>query len=211
MAAEDLCTLADVRLALELDAADTSRDTLIQGLITDASLEIMAEVNREIAPKTVATRRFRVDLKRQLQGGAVLVSLSPYDLAAATSVTLNPETATPNVLAALTDYVLDPEPAKFGVYTALRLQKATVFSSPTVSTFGFAYLDVAGSWGFPAVPAAAKRACVLTVMSWLRRDISAFAFAPKDDGELKPAVDPSYSLPPAARRKLWPLYRQRAF
>ena len=45
-AAVDLCTLANVREALELPASDTTRDALIQTLITGMSQETFQDLYR---------------------------------------------------------------------------------------------------------------------------------------------------------------------
>jgi hypothetical protein len=63
MASIDLCTLADVRLAMETKTADTQLDLEIAPLITAASRAIMDVTQREFAPPTgSATRRLDVTL-----------------------------------------------------------------------------------------------------------------------------------------------------
>lgn len=219
MAAEDLCTLADVRAALELDTDNTDRDTVIGAFITPASVKVMDEVDREIAPADPGptTRRFRVNTRRQVRG-AVLVSLaSPVstaalhcDLRTVSTMTIHPESSAPVVLAeGVGGYTLDMQ--RWGVAPTLRLSRQIDFASDTLGDFGFCYLDIAGAWGFPSVPEIAKQAAIVTVMSWLSKPLTGMAEAPGDPGFVKPQVPPTYGLPPAAKALLAPLYRQRLF
>lgn len=195
MAAQDLCSLADVRAAEEAPSPDTTRDALIQTLITAASDAIMDEVDREFAPATTAaTRRFRVDSNA--------VSLAPYDLRTVTTLTLNPESSTPTVLAAGTDYELLPVGSPSGTYTSLRLSEYTVLTTETAFRMGHALIDIAGAWGFSSVPNVVNRACVLTVLSWIRRDISALGLSNEfEQGVAQPAA---FGIPYEARRLLAP-------
>jgi hypothetical protein len=220
VAAIDLCTLEDVRGELEQDSADTERDPLIESLITPVSQAIIDEVNRELAPPVAsATRRFRVKPKR-LVNGAVFVSLAAAvtgksetgacDLRTVTSMTLHPESDSPTVLAAgVGGYVLDVD--RFGLSKTCRISLQAGFSSDTYSDFGFCYLDVAGAWGFEEIPLQAKQAAILTVMAWMRRDVSVFLEAERDPSAMKPTMPPTYALPLAAKQQLAPLYRQRVF
>jgi len=204
MAAQDLCTLSDVRAALELPTADTSRDALISTLITQASEAIMNETSREFAPATgSATRRFRVD--------GYTLNLEPYDIRTAATVTLDPESSSPRVLAATTDYQLLPIGAPSGTFTSVEFSGFMVFASSTVFAFGHALVDIAGAWGFAAVPENVKRAAVLTVSSWLRRDVMAFALSSEIElgRGLAPALPSGFAIPADARRLLGPFYRLR--
>lgn len=202
MAAQDLCTLADVKQALE--TTESSRDALINTLITQASDAIIDETSREFAPATAsATRRFRVD--------TLNVSLEPYDLRTATTVTLHPESSSPQVLAAATDYQLLPIGALSGTFMSLELSAylASLYSSETVSRFGYALLDIAGAWGFTAVPENVKRAAVLTVSSWLRRDVMSFALSADVEigRSLAPSLPSGFAIPADALKLLEPFYR----
>jgi len=204
MAAQDLCTLADVRASLEIPVADTSRDTLISTLITAASDAIMNETDREFAPVTAsATHRFRIDGYR--------ISLAPFDLRTVTTMTINPEGASPTVLAANTDYQLQPIGAPSGTYTSVQLSGflASIYGSATLYAYGYALLDIAGAWGFPAVPTDVNRACVVTVGSWLRKDISALIASTELDlgGGLAPAFPSTMEIPRAAKELLGSFYR----
>ncbi len=207
MATQDLCTLADVRAELKLAAADTSLDVLIAAHITNSSDTIMREYEREFkaAVAQPVTRWF------QWTSG-LMIDLAPYDLAAATTVQLHPEQASPVTLTAGTDYRLTPETGTSGagldgVYTTLRLSGLLVISwSQTLIRFGYALVSVAGTWGFPAVPNQVKQAAIETVCSWVRRDIGAYA-GQDISGGFVPNDFMSYSIPQTARLKLAPFRR----
>ena len=203
MAAQDLCSLSDVRAALEIPGSDTSRDSLISTLITTASDAIMEEVEREFAPTTAsATRRFKID--------TWMFSLAPYDLRSVTSFVLHPEASSPLTLTANTDYQLAPVTSKTGTYTSVQLSAylAALPSSQTAFAFGYALCDITGSWGFASVPTDVNRATVITVASWLRKDVSALV-GPEIDlgGGIAPAFAPTMEIPHAAMALLAPYYR----
>lgn len=203
MAAQDLCALSDVRAALEIPNSDTSRDTLIQTLITAASDAIMAETDREFAPVTNgATRRF--------QSSTFRLSLAPYDLQIATTVTLHPESTSPVTLVASQDYQLDPTTSRWGTYTAMQFSAylASLPSSRTPFAFGYALVDITGNWGFPTIPTEVARACIITVAAWMRKDVATLV-GPEMDlaGGIAPPFPPTMEVPNAARALLTPFYR----
>ena len=201
----DLCTVADVRQALELPNDDVSRDSLIGTLITDMSKAIISEVDREFAPATAsATRRFR------LGANSMVLDMSPYDLRVATAVVLNPESPNATTLTATTDYQLTPFQPQNGTYLAIRfaVNQPNLHTSDTARDFGYTLVDVTGSWGFPTVPSDVRRACVIAVTASLRRDLAEFAIAGIDEPQaIAPEGPASYSLPPASRRLLAPYRR----
>jgi hypothetical protein len=203
MAAGDLCSLSDVRLALEMPAADTSRDSYCSALIAIYSQAIINEVNREFAPVTGSvgtptTRRFR------LEAGQYRMDLDPYDLQTVTSVVANPESASPVTLTETDQYILQPITKPDGVFTSVEFSRmlATMYSSTTMVRYGFAMVDVSGVWGFPSVPAQVKQACILAVTSAMRRDVSAFGMDVDEAMQLATERSSSYGLPPASRRLL---------
>lgn len=202
MAAGDLCTLADVRLAMETQTDDTALDTEISALIPIASALIMRETGREFAPAVSAATR-TIAYRPNARG---LVQFGAYDLRAATTVTLNPEAAAPLALTADTDYQLLPVGKPDGVYTHMRLYSGVEMISDTLTRFGFAQLSILGDWGWAAVPGQAKQACVVTVRSWLRRDLSTYAQYDPDVG-VQPAPIGTYALPLAAKSILRTLNR----
>lgn len=207
MASQDLCALADVRAALEIPVSDTSRDSLISTLITAASDAIMDEVEREFAPTTAsATRRFKIDTWN--------VSLSPYDLRTVSSFVLHPESSSPQTLTAGTDFNLEPVTSKSGTYTSVQFSSylASLPSSQTAFAFGYALCDITGAWGFTSVPTDVNRACVITVASWLRKDVSALVGPEMDlGGGIAPAFAPTMEIPHAALSLLAPYYRLGSF
>lgn len=206
--AANLCTVSNVRDMLEV-TADTSRDALIASLIPAASAAIMNEVDREFAPATTsATRRFRVDGR--------VVNLAPFDLRTVTTAVINPETSSPTTLAVTADYQLEPVGAPSGTYTSLALSAwlASLYASNTLYAFGYALLDITGAWGFAAVPADVNRACVLTVGSWMRRDVASMFAAGELDiggGGVAVGMPGSLRIPDAALKLLAPWYRLRQF
>src|SRR5262245_47483090 len=207
MAAQDLCTLPDVRAALEVPTADTKRDTLISSYITRASDALMNEVDREFAPATgSATRRFEIT--------GFYLSLSPYDLRTVSSFVLNPEGTSPQTLVAGTDYELRPIGSPSGTFGSVRFSNLlTSLASQTAFSFGHALCDINGAWGFSAVPEDVKQAALLTVAAWLRADRAALEQAAEVTGEgqiLAPSFAASYSIPGDAKSLLEPWYRLRA-
>lgn len=206
MAAQDLCSLADVRGFLELPAADTSRDTLISATITPISDAIARYTQREFVPTASATRTFQIDI------GQLKVDLAPYDLRTATTVSLHPESTSPVTLTATSQYQLQPIPSQFGVYTSLRLANniANIWQSDSARWFGYAQVSIAGAWGFATVPTEVKQAAIIAVASAVRRDVPAMDLGdilvdePRQMGPDRPV---NYALPAASLRMLGPYKR----
>jgi hypothetical protein len=203
MAAVDLCTLSDVRQALEMPTSDTTRDALIGSLITIYSQAIMNEVNREFAPitgsvGTPTTRRFKLEL------GSFRLDLDPYDLQTVSSVVVAPEGSSPQTLTDVTEFQAQPVTKADGTYTSIEFSHllTSIFTSTTAVRFGYCLVDVSGVWGFPSIPAPVKDACILSVTSAMRRDISAFALGEVDALQIATERQASYGLPTAARRML---------
>ena len=205
MASQDLCSLTDVRSEAEIPASDTSRDTLIGGLITAASDAIMKEVDREFAPaSTGVTRRFRVDNYG--------LNLAPYDLRSVTTMTLHPESTSPQTLTANTDYELTPVNSSSGTFQSVRFSsyRSDLLVSDHTYRFGFAQVDITGNWGFASVPTVVNRAAVLTVLAWIRRDVAALGLS-NDFDVSQPQSPTTFGIPYEARRLLASYYRQRMF
>lgn len=205
MAANDLVTLREVREHLQMPEPETEQDPIIQSLITRVSRTITREYRREFAkpnPET-ATRRVKVPA-RCLRSSRdrthyYMADLAPYDLRSATSVRLHPETAAPVTLTAGTDYVLEPvvNPLE-GVFTWVRLSAWLSLTSTTSQRFGFAYLEIAGNWGFDSVPDDVKEAVILAVVMHVRGQVQAFgsALQPNSIGD---GVNAAEALPPGVR------------
>lgn len=203
--ASALCTIQDVHLAMEIPTTDTSLDNIISEYIDEASATIMKATRREFAPVTTATRRFKITSNRSHR-----VVFNPYDLQSLTELLVNSDQPQGAVITS-DDYVLEPFPNNEGVYTALVISPWIPIVSPRQLKFGYAYCDITGTWGFPSVPEQVKRAAVITVRTWLRRDAQALA---GDIGgsyysgvELPAQLPQTYALPAAARKLLAPYAR----
>lgn len=160
---DDLCTLSDVRAMMQFGDGETEQDTILSVLITRASKAISRYSQREFVNRGPLSRRF------DWQPGRTLLDLAPFDLRAATAVALvTPDGSTP---IAPGDYQLGPNPSVDGVYRIVRLR-------PEVRYLGaggiLPALEITGTWGFPAIPDDIIQAAVATVVTWTRRDVSAF-------------------------------------
>ena len=208
MAAQDLCSLSDVRAFLELPAADTGRDTLISNTITPISDAITRYTQREFIATASATRTFRLDV------GQLKLDLAPYDLRTATTVTLHPEQASPITLTATTQYQLQPVTSLYGTYLSIRLagNLANLFQSDSARYFGYAQLSIAGAWGFASIPTDVKQAAIIAVASAIRRDVPAMDMGDMlaDPRQMGPDRPINYALPAASLRML-SSYKRNSF
>jgi hypothetical protein len=169
VSAFDLTDLESVRAFLQYNADDVDQDPVIEGMITAASRSILEEFEREFAPATNAeTRRFVFDLREPR------LALSPYDLRAVTSVTLNANEAPGTPLTEWADYELAPYPAKHGVFTGIDFLTPIPLPVLTKRTTR-CVVDVNGNWGFAEVPEDVKHWTNVTVAEWLRKDVAAFS------------------------------------
>lgn len=201
MAAQDLCSLSEVRAYLELPTADTGRDTLISNSITPVSDAIMRYTQREFAPATTsATRTFRLDV------GNLKLDLAPYDLRSVTAVTLHPESSAPITMTATTQYQLHPITSTSSVYTSIKIAGniPNLWQSDSGRFFGYAQISIAGAWGFASIPSDVKQAAIIAVASQVRRDIVALDMGDvlSNPRELGPERPTNYSLPAASLRLL---------
>lgn len=203
MATVDWITRDELKTQLEISG--TARDVLIDAAITAASRALNRRSGREVTPQTDgATRLFPVEI-RVVRGDMLRVDLHPYDLRAATTVTVNPEASAPNVLTAGTDYMLWPLGGRkqTGTYTSLRLSNyITSLWSTSADNFGIVQLEVLGDWGIwntADVPEDVKRACVVTVGSWIDKAIAEygnqFGDAPR---VMQASMFDGYAVPRAA-------------
>lgn len=204
MAAVDLTTLAYVKRAVDL--AGTSKDTLIGDQITAASLAINRRYERELTPLTAAaTRRLRLRVRND--GRKHFLDLAPYDLRGnPTSVTLNPQSASPTVLVLDEDYTLLPAGGHPTTGTYLLLELATDLSlrSSYSDRFGSALVDVAGAWGAWAtadVDEDVQRACAVTVASWLDRAVEEYGET-EEPRQSAPTRPRTWAIPDAAHALL---------
>jgi hypothetical protein len=165
MAAQDLTTLANARSYLQKPTADTAQDPIISSLITRASVAIMRYAEREFAPATSsATRTF------EYRGGAFL-SLAPYDLRTLSQIRIDTDESNPSTLTS-SEYRLYPVEASDGTYTSVRLEPYLAYSR---ARWQQRLVEVTGAWGFASVPADVEQWCLVTVGTWLKRDVSAFS------------------------------------
>lgn len=205
MAAQDLCTLSDVRAFLELPTADTGRDSLISATITPLSDAIARYCQREFVATASATRTFRLDV------GQLKLDLAPYDLRTASAVTLHPESAAPITLTATSQYQLQPVTPATGTYLSVRLANniPNIWQSDSARFFGYAQVSIAGAWGFSAVPADVKQAAIIAVASAVRRDVPALDMGEMlvDSRQMTPDRPVNYALPAATLRMLAPFKR----
>ena len=198
----DLIGTADVKTHLEITT--TSRDSLISALVTAASNAITQRYQREFIQPSggTATRTFGVR--------DWLVDLAPYDLRGATTVTLHPEES-PQVLSANSDYLLLPQGGARlgGSYLQMRLSTRLTMNSTIAREFGQPRLQIAGTWGIwsgtASVDDSVKRACIVTVASWMDRATAEYASFSSDDGrQLVPDRFATYSIPNAAHYLMAP-------
>jgi len=212
--ARDLCTIADVKAAQEPSVTTTTRDPIIQTLITSASVVLMRRLQREFTPQTNGAARIaRVRTQERGADGTLLVDLAPWDLREATAVVLHPESSSPLTLVANSDYMLEPLNTPQGVYNQLRLSRYLVAISDFEVRFGFAQLQLTGNWGIwqtSGVDSDVRDACVLTVRSWLRQNPGqqqeALLNANLNAG-VQPAIPATWFLPRAALDRLAPWAR----
>jgi hypothetical protein len=159
MPATDLCSVEQVREFLQKQVSDVTQDPVILSLIGRASRAITRLTQREFTPTTAATRTFRTTGR--------FVDLSPYDIRTATQVR---DLEGPTVLDT-DEYLLLPLPSQDGTYFMLELYG----SGLTTPRFKHRRVEVTGDWGFADVPADVEHACIVTVATWLRRDVAAFS------------------------------------
>lgn len=206
MAAQDLCSLSDVRAFLELPASDTARDSLISATITPISDAIARYCEREFVPTASATRTFRLDVASRK------VDLAPYDLRTASSVQIHPESAAPITLSAVRDYQLHPITSRFGTYNYVQFagNLANLYQSDSGRFFGYIQVSIAGAWGFASVPSDVKQAAIISVASAIRRDVPTLDvgdFLNTDPRQMTPDRPVNYAIPAAALRLLGPFRR----
>ena len=184
----DLTTTTAVRAFAGKPSADTAQDAIIASLISRASLLIMRWTEREFVtnPSLSTEREFEVELTRD-----GFMELAPYDAQAETItlVELDTDISTPRTLSA-DEWRAWPIPAKDGVVSALRL---IPISFGGFHRFRHRRIRITATWGWPSVPADVEHATIITVLTWLKRDSSAFSTTFKlDEGVTeRPEVLPS--------------------
>lgn len=189
-----LCTLADVKLALQFESDSTQKDAEITALLPTATTLLEAYARRNFTTPTAGGT-----IKRLVFRGGFL-SLPDLQAGATYSIT---RVVDSTLLVEETDYFL--EPVGEAIYT---YASANVFpvgplwmgqSAANVSPRARRVLvDVSGTWGFPAVPELAKRAAVAAIGAWVSKGVA--AMRGNDDGQGAP-VSPvaTWGLPYAAK------------
>lgn len=209
MAKIDLCTLADVRIELELPLSDTTRDPLISSVITGVSRAIHTYCQREFKTETTGstTRRFKIP------NLAYMVDLAPFDVRSVTSVTIHPESSTPTVLAATTEYQLHPV-TLVDTYQSVQISPwvAQMHVGETPRRFGYTLCDVTSSaWGFATIPDDVKRAAIIASAANIDRRVDAYDIGATDlmggDMGLQPTRTPTFFIPTAALALIGPFRR----
>ena len=206
MAAGDLTTRAAVQTFLE--STDSSRNDAIDAAITNASSAITRYTAREFTATASATRTFSI-YPDQTAGplGPYRVDLAPFDLRTVTTAHLHYGTAEEITLTSA-DYLLRPENGTGGTYTELLLRlSASVKIGDRFANFGTAQLRIAGAWGFSSVPTDVAYACILTVASWMRRDVPALEAGLDDPRMMLPDQPMGRRIPGAALALLNPYRR----
>jgi hypothetical protein len=201
-----LCTRADVRSRLGIQAANTDFDARIDTLITALTPVVNARYGREFLRSAATLRTFPIRGR--------VVGLKSYDLRAASLVRLHPEEASPTTLTANTDYALDPIGGDelTGTYAAVRLSGHLDLVSTFAENFGVAQLEITGTWGIwesaSTAPADINQAAVECIVSLLDRPSATIAGI--DTGsprEGAPAIPSTWDIPAAAHRKFQPYNR----
>lgn len=209
----DLCTIFDVREAMGLPSIASGSDDQIQEYISEASEVITDLCKRQFTSEGTDTKIFQVKNFR--------VDFYPYDLATLTQVVLRPESGGGEVLditslssiggsALGLDVNMSPFDKRWGVWTSMKISPMKVVTTPYSIRFGHPLVAVTGNWGMPSIPTPVKRAAVICVRSWMRRDGTAFANA-RGQADVGTAPQPqgTYDIPFAAQKLLkrvmrWP-------
>jgi len=206
VAAGDLTTRADVQTFLE--STDTTRDDAIDAAITNASAAITRYCAREFTATASAARTFAVSPTETMGSlGAYRVSLEPYDLRTVSTAHLHYGTAEAVTLTSA-DYLLRPENGTGSTYTEVLIRKsADVKAGDRYADFGTAALRIDGAWGFATVPTDVAYACILTVASWLRRDVPVLEAGLDDPRMMLPDQPMGRRIPGAALALISPYRR----
>lgn len=178
----DLCTLADVHAFLRKQDLATADDPVLQMMITAASDEITRYASREFVDMGTLTRRFNVTPARNA-GDAARITFLTEDLRSIDHITLGPDDAAPTELTT-SAYALSAEDRRLpGTYSSVLIAASqSLFDVQTWQSFGYAQIDITGSWGAAAIPAIVNQAAYVTVAEWYRSKVTAFSTRFTEDG-----------------------------
>ena len=203
----DLCTVADVKAIRELTT--TASDSLIQTLITQASVAAMDRYQRQWGgPETATLHVFTIDpTLSPIRARGVIrglhVDLAPFDLRSASLVAIGVDSsgAGGSALTADSQYMLATPRTRDGVYLSLQLSSTTNPWGSLSTMFGVARVAVTGNWGCAAVPLQIVRATAITVASWMDRAMTQYGLdlGGSDVGS-PPTPANTWEIPMAAHR-----------
>lgn len=193
--AGELTDIDAVREYLQKEDLEDAQDPVINLLIPAASAAIRADLNRKIGiEETNAAHTFELDNRRGF------LSFAPYDLRTLTEMRIDTDEGAGTVLTADT-YRLYPRDRELGVWTYAKL-RVSGFNS-----WGVREVRVTGDWGIAAasMPAEVKHWATITVVEWLRADVS--MFTTNFDAVQERVIRPE-NLPSAVRHGLSHLRRE---
>lgn len=185
----DYTDLATMRLALKMEADDTTDDTRLSAVITAASRAIEAYTGR-VFYATTATKYFQADAGCEL--------LLDEDLLSVTSLKTDEDgDRTYEITWAATDY--DLEPANSAPYTRIHTTPRGNYSFP-LHRRG---VEIVGSWGYCATgshPETIEEACILQAVKLFKRPEAPFGVlgtpetgvvrVPRMDADVKALLGP---------------------
>jgi hypothetical protein len=174
-AAANLTDLATVRDYMQKGGAgqQTGQDQTILDLIPRASRAIQ-RYTRTFAPAETNVTYIFTWRERGL------LSLNPWFVRNVTAVSLGSDTSSPQALVSA-DWALRPKPSEDGVYTHLKIAGSNLYES-NLELLDMTYANavelevaVTGDWGYVAVPEDVRHWASVTVVEWIRKDVSAFS------------------------------------
>lgn len=198
MATSDLCTVAQVKVDLEM--SDARYDALIGSLVTSASRAIMQRTRREFAPQSASTAR-------DFHAAGRVVDMAPGEARSVTSVVLDPDTIATTLSSA--QYRLRLAPQSTTTYATLVIG-ASVSLPAALDEFGSYVVRVTATWGAwdtASVPEDVRRACVVTVGAWMDRAIAEYGVDTGDGRSVGLASAGTWAIPGAAWTLLQPYAR----
>jgi hypothetical protein len=211
----DLCTVADVKQELEI-TSDTSRDAVIQSIITGVSRAIHTMTEREFKCDDPPAEGEKTTRKFKAHPGSWFIDLAPYDLfdIDETIVTIHPDQPEEFVLSN-TEWAAEPVGARW-TFMSIRISNdvTNLHNSEFTRDFGYTIVSIASAcWAFPSVPEDVKRAAIISVAANLDRRLDAYSFAAGNelvdmDAGVQPARQMAFSIPMAALVLLNPYRRQ---
>jgi hypothetical protein len=203
LVATALTTLDQAKLWLGIPDLDPSQDDRLTWNINSATAGIQAFCQDEFvsAQGTASPRTFVLD---RHPNGYLRASFGLYALQSANAVVVDPDQTPTGGTVDPAQYQLAPLGGDYGVYRSIRIY-STVARPVSVTSYQFQRtISVAGTWGYPSVPADVEQACLITVAKWYRKDQTSYS---NEFGASLPQEEASLSLPYDARVLLLPYRR----